>query len=168
MPSPGLSLLSDDGTLGFAARGSPRRKARLVHARRSVLLAPHPMTPTPLSLNARDFDAYAPEKATSNAYSRPRLEVKQRALAWARGVVARLGELGMPVDVHGSDEHPTLRNKKRVDRQWVFFSRDAEAREGLDRLLDRGRSIADDSCAVDDVTRCGTRRRAAISTVDAT
>lgn len=97
---------------------------------------------SPLNLTARDFDAYAPEKATSNAYSRPRLEVKQRALAWARGVVARLAELGIAVDVHGSDEHPTLRNKKRVDCQWVFFWRDQAARDELDRLLDRGRSIA--------------------------
>lgn len=97
---------------------------------------------SPLLLTARDFDAYAPEKATSNAYSRPRLEVKQRALAWARGVVARLAELGISVDVHGSDEHPSLRNKKRVDCQWVFFWRDQAARDELDRLLDRGRSMA--------------------------
>lgn len=100
------------------------------------------MGQSPLHLTDRDFDAYAPEKATSNAYSRPRLEVKQRALAWARGVVGRLAEVGISVDVHGSDEHPTLRNKKRVDHQWVFFWRDAAAREELDRLLDRGRSMA--------------------------
>lgn len=97
-----------------------------------------------LNLTARDFDAFAAEKATSNAYSRPRLEVKQRALGWARGVVARLGELGIAVDVHGSDEHPSLRNKKRVDCQWVYFWRDQAAREELARLLDRGRSIADE------------------------
>jgi hypothetical protein len=95
-----------------------------------------------LNLTARDFDAYAAEKATSNAYSRPRLEVKQRALAWARAVVARLAELGLPADVHGSDEHPTLRNKKRVDCQWVFFWRDQAARDELDRLQGRGRTIA--------------------------
>jgi len=105
------------------------------------------MSQSSLNLTARDFDAYAPEKATSNAYSRPRLEVKQRALAWARGVVARLAELGIAVDVHGSDEHPTLRNKKRVDSQWVFFWRDQAARDELDRLLDQGRSI---SQALDD------------------
>jgi hypothetical protein len=100
------------------------------------------MSQSPLNLTARDFDAYAPEKATSNAYSRPRLEVKQRALAWARGVIARLAALGIPVDVHGSDEHLSLRNKKRVDNQWVFFWRDAAAREELDRLLEQGRSIS--------------------------
>jgi len=101
------------------------------------------MSQTSLHLTARDFDAYRAEKATSNAYSRPRLEVKQRALVWARGVVARLAALGLAVDAHGSDEHPSLRNKKHVDCQWVFFSRDATARDELEHLLDRGRSISD-------------------------
>ncbi|MDI3282720.1 hypothetical protein [Polyangium sp. 15x6] len=110
------------------------------------------MTHAPLHLTDSDFDAYAPEKATSNAYSRPRLEVKQRALAWARGVIARLADLGITVDVHGSDEHPTLRNKKRVECQWVFFWRDAAAREELERLLDAGRSI---SAAIDDPSPYG-------------
>ncbi|WP_206079552.1 hypothetical protein [Polyangium spumosum] len=110
------------------------------------------MTHAPLHLTDSDFDAYAPEKATSNAYSRPRLEVKQRALAWARGVITRLAGLGITVDVHGSDEHPTLRNKKRVECQWVFFWRDAAAREELDRLLDAGRSI---SAVIDDPSPYG-------------
>lgn len=100
-----------------------------------------------LNLTARDFDAYLPEKATSNAYSRPRLEVKQRALAWGRDVVARLAEIGIPVDMHASDEHPSLRNKKRVECQWVFFWRDQAARDELDRLLYQGRSI---SAEIDD------------------
>lgn len=99
------------------------------------------MSHPPLNLAAPDFDAYAAEKATSNVYSRPRIELKQRALAWARGVVARLADVGIAVDVHGSDEHPTLRNRKRVDAQWVFFWRDEAARDELERLLDR-RSIA--------------------------
>jgi sRNA-binding protein len=101
------------------------------------------MSQTSLNLNARDFDAYAAEKATSNAYSRPRLEVKQRAMVWARGVVARLAAEGLAVDAHGSDEHLSLRNKKRVDCQWIFFSRDETARDELSRLLDRGRSMSD-------------------------
>jgi sRNA-binding protein len=101
------------------------------------------MSQTSLNLNARDFDAYAAEKATSNAFSRPRLEVKQRALVWARGVVTRLAAQGLAVDAHGSDEHLSLRNKKRVDCQWIFFSRDSVARDELARLLDRDRSMSD-------------------------
>lgn len=100
-----------------------------------------------LQLTDRDLDAYAPERATSNAYSRPRLETKQRALAWARDVVARLSDLGLSVDVTGSDEHPSIRNRHRADCQWIFFWRDHEAREELERLLDRDRSI---SAVVDD------------------
>lgn len=105
------------------------------------------MSQVSLHLTVTDFDAYAPEKATSKAYSRPRLEVKQRVLSWARRIVARLAALGISVDVHGSDEHPTLRNKSRVDSQWVFFSRDHEAREDLDRLLDAERKL---SAEIDD------------------
>ncbi len=105
------------------------------------------MSHVPLHLSATDLDAYAPEKATSKSFSRPRLEAKQRFLVWARGVVSRLAALGISVEVHGSDEHPTLRNKNRVDCQWVFFSRDHEAREDLDRLLEAGRTI---SAAIDD------------------
>ena len=97
-----------------------------------------------LNLTVRDFDAYLPEKATSNAYARPRMEVKQRALAWARRVLARLADQGIRADLHASDEHLSLRNKKRVDCQWVWFWRDQAAREELDRLLARGRSISDE------------------------
>lgn len=101
------------------------------------------MSSQALTLSDRDFDAYKPEKATSKAFSLPRLELKQRALAWARGVVTRIGALGVALEVYASDEHPSLRNKKRVDCQWVFFERDQAAHDELDRLLDRGRRIAD-------------------------
>ena len=101
------------------------------------------MTSSPLTLTDRDFDAYLPEKATSNAFTRPRLEVKQRALGWARNVTARLAEQGFGVEVHATDEHLSHRNKRRVDAQWVFFWRDEAARNELDRLLDRARSIAE-------------------------
>jgi hypothetical protein len=96
----------------------------------------------PLRLSATDFDAYLPERATSNAYTRPRLELKQRMLAWAKGVVTRLAEIDIPVDVSASDEHPSLRNGRRVDCQRVFFWRDADARAEIERLLDRKRSLA--------------------------
>src|SRR5215472_14783479 len=96
----------------------------------------------PLRLQDADFDAYLPERAASNAFTRPRLELKQRMLAWARSVVQRLSELGINVEVTGSDEHPSLRNGRRVDDQRVFFWRDAAARAELERLLDRKRSLA--------------------------
>jgi hypothetical protein len=119
-----------------AGRG-PRASTQLAFA----MTSPSPLL---LRLTAFDFDAYSHAKATSKAYSRPRLEVKQRALAWARRVVARLAEAGISVDVHGSDEHPSIRNRHRVDCQWVFCWRDERAREELDRLLERGRTISEE------------------------
>jgi hypothetical protein len=95
-----------------------------------------------LRLTVADFDAYLPERATSNAYTRPRLELKQRMLAWAKGVVSRLAEIDIPVEVSASDEHPSLRNGRRVDCQRVFFWRDAAARAEIERLIDRKRSLA--------------------------
>lgn len=105
------------------------------------------MRAPPLALTSRDFEAYLPEKATSNAFSRPRLEVKQRVFAWGRDVVQRLAEQGISVDVHATDEHPSLRNKRRVEEQWVFFWRDPEARAAIEPLLEQGRHLAE---AIDD------------------
>jgi hypothetical protein len=96
-----------------------------------------------LELTAGDFDAYLPERASSNVYSRPRLEFKQRALGWARHVVERLQAIDIPMDVHGSDEHPSVRNGHRVDCQWTFFWRSQKEREALDGLLDQRAGIAD-------------------------
>jgi hypothetical protein len=96
-----------------------------------------------LELTAGDFDAYLPERASSNAFSRPRLEFKQRALGWARQVVDRLQALDIPMDVHASDEHPSVRNGHRVDCQWVFFWRSLEQRQALDALLDQRAGIAE-------------------------
>lgn len=124
--------------LALADRGA------IIHRRALLPSRANAMSSQPLRLTAGDLDAYSPSKATSKAYSRPRMETKARALAWARAVVARLAEHGISVDVHGSDEHPTLRNKHWVDCQWVFFWRDEKAREELDRLLDRGRTISEE------------------------
>jgi transcription antitermination factor NusG len=96
----------------------------------------------PLSLGASDFESYLPERATSNAYTRARLELKQRMLAWAKAIVSRLGELGIAVDVTGSDEHPNVRNNRRVECQRIFFWRGPEARAELERLIDRKRTLA--------------------------
>ena len=99
------------------------------------------MTVPILGLTERDFDAYLPERASSNAFSRPRLEFKQRALAWVRTAIARLKDLDIPVDVHASDEHPSVWNGHRVDCQWVFLWRDSATRAELDALLDARRGI---------------------------
>ena len=98
--------------------------------------------PNSLHLSAADFDAYLPDRATSNTYSRPRLELKQRTLAWAKGVVGRLAKLGIAVEVTGSEEHPSLRNGRRVDCQRVFFRRDAASRAELERIINHKKTLA--------------------------
>ena len=96
-----------------------------------------------LRLTSADFDAYLPERATSNAHTEPRLALKERTLAWAKGVVTRLAELGISVQVTASDEYPTLRNGRRVDSQRVFFWRDTAARAEIERLVEKTRPLSD-------------------------
>jgi hypothetical protein len=114
-----------------------------------------------LLLADADFDAYRPDRAASNAFTRPRLELKQRMLLWARDVVLRLQKIGVPMDAAGSDEHPTLRNAHRVDFQRVFLRRDAAARSVLERLIDQHKvssaSHLDGSMAVGKRERLRTR-----------
>ncbi len=95
-----------------------------------------------LNLGAPDFDAYLPDRASSNAFNGVRLELKQRLLAWATEVASRLESFGIAAEISGSDESPSLLNEGRVHDQRVFFWRDAEARERLEGLLEQGRSLA--------------------------
>ena len=91
---------------------------------------------------AADFDAYLPERATSNAYARPRLELKQRLSAWARRVTPRLADGGLSARTHESDEHLSLANHFRVEAQWVYFWSEDEPRAKIERLLEESRPIA--------------------------
>jgi hypothetical protein len=96
-----------------------------------------------LRLTSADFDAYLPERAASNAHTEPRRALKERTLAWAKGVVTRLAEIGISVEVAASEKQPSLRNGRRVDSQCVFFWRDAAARLEIERLVEKKRPLAD-------------------------
>ena len=95
-----------------------------------------------LELTPGDFDAYLPERANSNAFSRPRLEFKQRAIGWAKQVEARLRSTGISVDVCASDEHPSIHNDFRVDCQWIFFLRPLQQRQNIDIAIERRTGLA--------------------------
>jgi hypothetical protein len=90
---------------------------------------------------ASEFDAYAPPRASSNAYNRPRLEAREKAMALGRVMQADATALGLALELRASDEHPSLWNKRSVTAQWVFLWRDAEARRALEALLDEGRTL---------------------------
>ncbi|MDO9021497.1 MAG: hypothetical protein Q7V43_31510 [Myxococcales bacterium] len=91
--------------------------------------------------SASEFDAYAPPRASSNAFNRPRLEAREKAMALGRVMQADATALGVALELRASDEHPSLWNKRSVTAQWVFLWRDADARRALEALLDDGRSL---------------------------
>lgn len=91
--------------------------------------------------SASEFDAYAPPKASSNAFNRPRLEAREKATSLGRSMQADATSLGLALELRASDEHPSLWNKRSVTAQWVFLWRDAESRKALDALTEGGRSL---------------------------
>jgi len=93
-------------------------------------------------LRAAEFENYGEPRSRSNVYSRARLEVKERLLAAGMRLAEQMRGDGYEIDVLASDHHPSLWNRKIVDRQLVFFSRGAEERASLERLVDRERSLA--------------------------
>ncbi len=98
----------------------------------------------------RDFDAYAPQKWRSNAFTRERLGVKQKLLDVARQLAGRMVSAeGSPLLLEASAENPALWNHHLVDAQHVYFSRAQDARKEIDVLIDRSRTIA---ALVDDPT----------------
>jgi hypothetical protein len=91
----------------------------------------------------RDFDAFAPQKWRSNAFTRERLEVKQKLVALGRSLVSGLsGADGSPLAVDASVEYPALWNHKQVEAQHIFFFRNEGARRELDLIIDRQRPLA--------------------------
>jgi hypothetical protein len=86
-----------------------------------------------VAFSAADFSAYEPKKWGSNAYTLERIKVKEKcqqlAIAWS-GAMREL-------TAHLSDEFPNIVNGKKVDSQWVYFSRSPEATHELARFLEK-------------------------------
>ncbi len=92
---------------------------------------------------AADFDAYLPNKWNSNMYTLERRRVKTKLEALGNQLVEELENAGLSLIMHSSDEFPSFWNKKRVDSQWLFFSRGEAAREELSALIDKERTLKD-------------------------
>ena len=88
------------------------------------------------------LENYLEPKSRSNVYSRVRLEVKEGLLAASARLLEQLAASGRTFDLLASDHHPSLWNKKVVDRQFIFFSRGKQEREDIERLVDHDRSLA--------------------------
>lgn len=89
-----------------------------------------------------DFDAYLPSRGGSNAFNRPRLEVKQRLVSLGRGLQQAAAGAGAALEARASEESPSVFNKRMVTSQWLFLWRDAEARRHLEAVLDQKRTLA--------------------------
>jgi len=102
------------------------------------------MRPVPfVPFTDADFDAFQRLKWQSNVFNRERLEVKEKFLALGRrlnpSLTARDGSL---LEYEVSAEHPALWNQKCVRDQYLFFSRNKEARKDLDGIINKGRTMA--------------------------
>jgi transcription antitermination factor NusG len=89
-----------------------------------------------------NFDAYLPEKWTSNVYNRERLEVKQHLLSLGDELNKFIISKGLSLDLLPSHEYPSIWNQKKVDAQWLFFLRKEQERKNLLLLLDKKSTIA--------------------------
>ena len=88
-----------------------------------------------------DFDAYAPQKWSSHAYNRQRLEIKEKLLALAKDL--QFNNPDNLLACEASAEHPTLWNQKRVDSAQLIFFRDAQAKKELDQLMSRSQQMSE-------------------------
>lgn len=95
---------------------------------------PFPMPQPFQGLTEADFNAYHPSRATSNAYVRPRIPVKEALLTIGRTLAERARAAGFSLDVLASDEHPSIWNKRSVTEQWVYLCRDRQERATLERV----------------------------------
>ena len=92
--------------------------------------------------SSEDFDAYLPEKWSSNVFTLPRRKVKDKLDFIGRRLLEEFKAYGLALNMHLSDDHPSLWNKKKVDTQWLFFSRDEEAHKKLAEIIDTERTLA--------------------------
>ncbi len=90
-----------------------------------------------------DFDAYLPEKWNSNMFTLGRRRVKGKLECIGHSLEEEIDNAGLSLVMHLSDEFPSLWNGKKVDTQWLFFSRDEAARTELTDLIDKERTLAD-------------------------
>jgi hypothetical protein len=89
-----------------------------------------------------DFDAYLPEKWSSNMFTLPRRRVKDKLEQLGKVLADELDQAGLQLVMHLSDDHPSLWNNKKVDTQWLFFSRDEAAQKKLSEIIDTERTLA--------------------------
>jgi transcription antitermination factor NusG len=92
--------------------------------------------------SGEDFDAYAPSKWSSNMFTLQRRKVKDKLDVLGKQLAGEFGNAGLELILHLSDDHPSLWNSKKVDTQWLFFSRDTNAQRELSDIIDTEKTLA--------------------------
>lgn len=90
-----------------------------------------------------DFGSYEPEKWSSNLHNLPRMQVKQKLSALAAKLKPAVKELNLDLEHELSSERPSIWNQKKVDAQWLFYTRSDRAKKELQSIIDRHKSLAD-------------------------
>lgn len=83
------------------------------------------------------FSVYVPAKWSSNVHTLARMRNKDAMLTLCAALEVGLGEALAGLAKQASDEFPNISNNKRVEAQWVYWFRDAAARQGLATFLER-------------------------------
>jgi transcription antitermination factor NusG len=84
-----------------------------------------------------DFNAYEQKKQSSNAYTLERRKAKDKLLALTRAVQEELEDELKGLELGASDEAPTVANARKVEAQWIFFTRNADDRTSIRKLLQK-------------------------------
>jgi len=83
------------------------------------------------------FDAYAPEKWSSNVHNLARMRTKDIMLALCDKAAADLTDEIAGLARAASDEVPNITNQQKVDSQWVYWFRGPKEREALASFLQK-------------------------------
>lgn len=101
-----------------------------------------------LGFTADDFALYRPERRTSAMYTLKRRAVKDKLRALEAQLRPTLGSVLDGLSADYSDESPSLVNHHCVDRQWLYWQRDAAAQQRLKGLQGEIKLTAPDALDV--------------------
>ncbi len=71
-----------------------------------------------------------------------RRKVKDKLDVLGKQLAGEFSNAGLELILHLSDDHPSLWNSKKVDTQWLFFSRDTNAQRELSDIIDTEKTLA--------------------------
>ncbi|MFH2009430.1 MAG: hypothetical protein ABI333_22755 [bacterium] len=92
---------------------------------------------------ARDYEAYAPEKWLSNVYNLDRMRVKEKLAALGQALSPlQPSPDGAPLTCEVSIEHPAVWNNNQVSEQSLYFTRSEQERNELSTRNTRAKSMS--------------------------